>query len=117
MRRSRSRRGRRRRQISDVVAMEHINFIRMKRGFNKYGNVGEDDDSFSDSNNQPNQNQPTFNLMNQLSNFSAGNNGFSDTMIVTLFQIVEQQSQALQSLMSKVETITQRTVELTEKIK
>lgn len=38
-------------------------------------------------------------------------------MIITLFQIVEQQSQSLQALMSKVEVITQRTVELTEKIK
>jgi hypothetical protein len=43
--------------------------------------------------------------------------GFSEGIIVTLFQIVEQQSQALQALMGKVEMITQRTVELTEKIK
>lgn len=90
----------------------------MKKGFNKYGsNMGDDEDSFSDGSNQPNPNQPPLNLMNQLSNFAPGNNGFNDTMIVTLFQIVEQQSQALQSLMSKVEVITQKTVELTEKIK
>ena len=38
-------------------------------------------------------------------------------MVVTLFQIVEQQSQALQSLMRKVELITDRTLELTEKVK
>jgi len=36
---------------------------------------------------------------------------------MTLFQIVEQQSRALQGLMSKVDSITQKTVELTEKIK
>lgn len=54
--------------------------------------------------------------MNQFANFTPGS-GFSEGMIVTLFQIVEQQSQALQALMGKVEMITQRTVELTEKIK
>lgn len=77
----------------------------MKRGFNKYGNVGGDDeDSFSEHSNQQNQGQSpfNFNLINQFANFSPGNNGFSDNMIITLFQIVEQQSQALQSLMSKV---------------
>jgi len=43
-----------------------------------------------------------YNLINQFANFSPGSNGYSDTMVVTLFQIVEQQSQALQSLMRKV---------------
>jgi hypothetical protein len=38
-------------------------------------------------------------------------------MIMTLFQVVQQQSRALQSLMGKVDTITQRTIDLTEKIK
>lgn len=60
-----------------------------KSGFNRYpSNMGDEEDSFSDPSNQPNQNHPQFNLMNQLSNFAPGNNGFNDTMIVTLFQIV-----------------------------
>ena len=36
---------------------------------------------------------------------------------MSLFQVVQQQSQALQKLMKKVEIITEKTVELTEKIK
>jgi hypothetical protein len=58
-----------------------------------------------------------YNLINQFASFSPGSNGYSDTMVITLFQIVEQQSQALQSLMRKVELITDRTLELTEKVK
>ena len=84
----------------------------MRRGFNKFGNSG-DEESASNPSHQQNSNQINYSMINQLSNFSPGNGGFSDTMIVTLFQIVEQQSQALQSLMRKVEVITERTVELT----
>lgn len=36
---------------------------------------------------------------------------------MTLFQVVEQQSHALQSLMEKVNSITHQTMELTEKLK
>jgi hypothetical protein len=95
----------------------------MKKGFNKYDNMGGEEDSNSEPSNPPTPNnnhnhQPqNYSMINQFANFSPGSNGFSDTMIVTLFQIVEQQSQALQSLMRKVEVITERTVELTEKIK
>lgn len=86
----------------------------MKRGFNKYGNIDEEEESPSEPSNQPTPNQvSSYSMINQFTNFSPGNNGFSDTMIMTLFQIVEQQSQALQSLMRKVELITESTVELT----
>lgn len=66
---------------------------RMKRGFNKYGNE-EQEESHSESNNQ---NIPSlnFNLINQFASFSPSN-GFSDGIIMTLFQVVEQQSRALQ---------------------
>ena len=54
--------------------------------------------------------------MNQFAYLTPGS-GFSEGMIVTLFQIVEQQSQALKALMGKVDLITKKTVDLTEKIK
>lgn len=57
-----------------------------------------------------------YSLINQFASFSPSN-GFSDGIIMTLFQVVEQQSRALQELMEKVDTITHRTLELTEKIK
>lgn len=85
------------------MLLSYVNYYSgMKRGFNKYGNVGEDEDSFSEQSNHTNQNRAPFNLISQFANLSPGNSGFSDNMIITLFQIVEQQSQALQGLMTKV---------------
>ena len=43
---------------------------------------------------------------------NAPQNPMNDNLVMSLFQIVEQQSRALQSLMAKVETITQRSTEL-----
>ncbi len=87
----------------------------MRRGFNRYGNDGQEE-SHNDPNDQNGGGSNNFNLINQFAGF-APNNGFGDGMIMTLFQVVEQQSRALQSLMEKVDTITQRTIELTDKIR
>jgi cell division protein FtsB len=38
-------------------------------------------------------------------------------MMLTLFQVVEQQSRALQALVGKVDSITQKTLELTDRIR
>jgi hypothetical protein len=38
-------------------------------------------------------------------------------MMLTLFQVVEQQSRALQALVGKVDAITQKTLELTDRIR
>lgn len=38
-------------------------------------------------------------------------------MVLTLFQVVEQQSRALQALVGKVDSITQKTLELTDRIR
>lgn len=37
--------------------------------------------------------------------------------MLTLFQVVEQQSRALQALVGKVDSITQKTLELTDRIR
>lgn len=37
--------------------------------------------------------------------------------MLTLFQVVEQQSRALQALVGKVDAITQKTLELTDRIR
>lgn len=87
----------------------------MRRGFNRYGNEGQDDSQDSPNDHQSGGSH-NFNLVNQFTGFSPSN-GFSDGMIMTLFQVVEQQSRALQSLMEKVDTITQRTLDLTDKIR
>lgn len=87
----------------------------MRRGFNRYGNEGHDD-SQEDPNDHQGGGSHNFNLVNQFAGFSP-TNGFSDGMIMTLFQVVEQQSRALQALMEKVDTITQRTIDLTDKIR
>ena len=63
------------------------------------------------SHNQDQQPMTNYSLLNQFTNFSPSN-GFNDNMVLTLFQVVEQQTQALQSLMTKVEQITQRTMDL-----
>lgn len=89
----------------------------MKKGFNRYENGEEESPSESASPAPP----PTFPALNfglasQYAAFSGGS-GYSEGMIMTLFQIVEQQSRALQALMGKVETITHRTLELTDKIR
>lgn len=87
----------------------------MRRGFNRYGNDGQEE-SHDDPNDHQNGQSHSMNIVNQFASFSPGN-GFSDGMIMTLFQVVEQQSRALQALMEKVDTITQRTIELTDKIR
>ena len=87
----------------------------MRRGFNRYGNDGQEE-SQEDPNHNQNGASQNMNIVNQFAGFSP-TNGFSDGMIMTLFQVVEQQSRALQSLMEKVDTITQRTIELTDKIR
>lgn len=89
----------------------------MKKGFNRYENGEEESPSESASPAPP----PTFPALNfglasQYAAFSGGS-GYSEGMVMTLFQIVEQQSRALQALMGKVETITHRTLELTDKIR
>jgi len=75
----------------------------MKRGFNRYGDNGEES-SHSDQgdNNQLNGfSNLNFGLINQFANINVGSS-LSEGIIMTLFQIIEQQSQALQGLMGKV---------------
>ena len=55
-------------------------------------------------------------MLNQFPNFS-GSASASEGLIVSLFQIVEQQSRALQAMVGKVESITQKTLDLTERIR
>jgi hypothetical protein len=90
----------------------------MRRGFNKYSQNGEEE---SPSENLEDQNPQGIGSMNygmvsQFAQFGSGA-GYNDGMMVTLFQIVEQQSRALQSLVAKVDSITQKTLDLTEKIR
>jgi hypothetical protein len=87
----------------------------MRRGFNRYSNDGQEE-SHNDPNDQNGGGPHNFNLTNQFAGL-APNDGFGDSMIMTLFQVVEQQSRALQALMEKVDTITQRTIDLTDKIR
>ena len=64
----------------------------MKRGFNKFNSLDEDDSSITDNNNgNASHNQPqnrNYSMINQVTNFSPNSNGFSDAMILNLFQIV-----------------------------
>lgn len=104
----------RERQDGDAIIL-FKQIVYMRRGFNLYGNEGQES-----SQEEPNDHQGggslNYNLVSQFAGFSP-NNGFSDGMIMTLFQVVEQQSRALQALMEKVDTITQRTLDLTDKIR
>ena len=96
----------------------------MKRGFNPYDQHEQESSSSEPApptpNPQPNLNPAmyqqfgTFPPQNGMPMFApnAPQNPMNDNLVMSLFQIVEQQSRALQSLMAKVETITQRSTEL-----
>lgn len=85
----------------------------MRRGFNKYSQNDEDE---SRSDNPSEQGRSLNNLGFPFPSLS-GQSSLSEGMIVTLFQVVEQQSRALQALMGKVDSITQKTLELTDRIR
>lgn len=88
----------------------------MRRGFNRYPQNGEEESHSENPEENPLFNPLGFGMLNQFPSFSS-NGSASEGIIVSLFQIVEQQSRALQAMVGKVESITQKTLELTEKIK
>lgn len=82
----------------------------MKRGFNRYSEHEQEESSQNDPNN-PNP----FPILNNAL-FSQLPPGNSEALVMALFQIVEQQSRALQGLIAKVERISSRTLELSERV-
>lgn len=88
----------------------------MRRGFNRYPQNGEEESHSENPEENPLFAPLSFGLVNQFPSFSSSPSA-SEGIIVSLFHIVEQQSRALQAMVAKVESITQKTLELTERIK
>jgi hypothetical protein len=93
----------------------------MRRGFNKYSQ-NEDDESRSENPSEQGRSLtnlsflPFANLPTSTPTLSASSS-LGEGIMLTLFQVVEQQSMALQALMTKVDSITQKSLELADRIR